>query len=1290
MGAEGCKRRLTRHQVRAVRQRGRHMAVVAGAGSGKTLVLTLRYLAAFHSRQAELGQMVALTFTEKAATEMKERIREELAALLRRARRPDLQARWRRALQELEQAPICTLHSFCARLLRENPVEAGLDPQFTVLDRAAAEAVLYGLAEEEVRAGLERGVAGVALLVEEYGRSGLVRHLVSVFHQLRTAGLAVEEVRRRHGQRLAEAARRLPAACGELAGAWEELAAGVSEEKGSARRRWEEVQAAWAAARPRLEVLAAQADGGRPLDPGREEGWAAWADLLEVHRKLTGRAPERLRPLLEAIRDGYARVESLWTDLASQPYVESFLGLLEGLEARWRRRREETAALDYDDLQLLVRDLLRRPEVARRYQGRYRFLLVDEYQDINPLQQEIISLLAGLEGWPFQPAADAGGGEGRSPVLFLVGDPKQSIYGFRGAEAGFFHAAVKTLQERGGEVVPLRENFRTLPGLLAFVNLVGRYVFQGRAAAGGAEAGRTETAAAWEEGVPGRPGPLANPGSPVAELLLVPQSGTAEERRAAEAEAVAGRIEELVREEGRQYREIALLFRTLADVGLYERALRRRGIPYLVAGGRGLYQRPEVTDLFSLLRFLADPEDDLSLAAVLRSPLFGLSDDALCLLALCAGGPERGKPGRGRLWQALQAAEELLPPGNDLTLARRAAGVLEGLLLQRDLLAPHELLARAVAETDLVAFWAARPDGRQALANVRKLEGAVERIVSETGNSALSGFLAYLEEILEREAEEGEADPEVEEAQAVKLLTVHKAKGLEFPVVFLVDAGRAFVSESEGVLFDRERGLGLKVLNHEGEPLPTGLYREIQAALERRGEEEEARILYVAMTRARDYLIISSALSVQEGQEEPEPAGEAALEGQEEPAASEKPGSPKGLESSAALVPPPARARRRGSWLDWVLRATAEGWPEACPARAEKEARADFEFGSLRLRVAGGRAPERQRRVAAAWEEWGGEGAPGWPASGGPAAEAPPLTAAEQRALALASPWRTRPALSIYPVTALLELELCPRRYWYGHLWGIPEPLQPGVPASGEPEAGGEAGVAALALLPVVRGRVVHRVCEWLEGKEPDEEGLRRLVERAARAEGLAGRQLLDQVYAEVAPLLRRYLRSSLYRRVQEASRVFSEWKFRWRLERWVLSWVVDKILEEEREKSRALLLDFKTNRVEGEWLAEAAQRYRLQLEAYALAVRRLLGLEVQEAVLYFLEPDQVVSWPVDSAGAAEVQQRLAELCRRAEEMDGEDLPPGSADCPPWCGYRPLCFPERAAVSEEAVRGGVG
>lgn len=1264
MGEGSAKKRLTGYQVGAVRRRNKHMAVVAGAGSGKTLVLTLRYLAAFFSRQAELGQMVAITFTEKAAAEMKGRIRESLRALLRGTRRPDLQARWRRALQELEQAPISTLHSFCARILRENPVEVGLDPQFVVLDRAAAEAVLYELAEGEVRAGLESGREGVALLVEEYGRRGLVRFLVSIFHQLRTAGLAIEEVRQVHDRRLAEAARHFQAACNELAGAWEELVARGSEEKGAARQRWEEVCAAWAAARPRLGVLAAQAGRERDQDWEWEEGWAAWADLLEAYRRLPGRASERLQPLVEEVREGYARVESLWTDLASEPYVEGFLGLLEGLEEGWRRSREERLALDYDDLQLLVRDLLRRPEVARRYCRRYRFLLVDEYQDINPLQEEIISLLAGFsaektgeganpeEGRP-EGVATSGAGEGRSPVLFLVGDPKQSIYGFRGAEADLFRSAVEALKVKGGEVIPLRENFRTLPGLLAFINLVGRYVFQEGAAGGSEEPGRFEAAAVWEEGVPGRPGPPVASDLPVAELLLVPCSGPAEERRAAEAEAIAGRIEELIREGGRQYREIALLFRTLADVGLYERALRRRRIPYLVAGGRGLYQRPEVTDLFSLLRFLADPEDDLSLAAVLRSPLFGLSDDALCLLALRAGSPGRKEAGRGWLWPALRAAEGVLPPGSDLTLARRAAGVLEGLLLQRDLLAPHELLARAVEETDLAAFWAARPDGRQALANVRKLESMVERIVSETGHSTLGRFLAYLEEILEREAEEGEADPEVEEAQAVKLLTVHKAKGLEFPVVFLVDADRAFVSEAEGILFDRERGLGFKVLNREGEPIPTGLYREIQAALERRGEEEEARILYVAMTRARDYLIISSSLP--------------------------KPETPEDRQ--------PTRGRNRGSWLDWVCQAAVKDWPEASLDEGAKEARVDFEFGWLRLRVVGGEEPESPRAAAGVGRR-GGESASARSTGGDLATEEPLLNEAERRALALASPLRSRPALAIYPVTALLELELCPRRYWYGHLWGIPEPIQPGVPTPSEPEVGVGMGVVALALLPVLRGRVVHRVCEWLEGKEPDEQGLRRLVERAARAEGLTGRQLLDQVYGEVAPLLRRYLRSPLYRRLQEASRVLSEWKFRWRLERWVLSGAVDKILDEE---GRALILDFKTNRVEGEWLEEAAQRYRLQLEAYALAVRRLLELEVREVALYFLDPNRVVSWPVNPAGAAEIQQRLAELCQRAEEMDGEVLPPESTDCPPWCGYRPLCFPEKAAnLSEEAVSGGVG
>jgi ATP-dependent exoDNAse (exonuclease V) beta subunit len=780
---------FTAEQLAAISRRSAPQLLLdAGAGSGKTAVLVECIVRAVVEDHVGVGQILAITFTDKAAAELRERVRAELR-----------KAGGREAASALDSAWVSTIDAFCARVLRLHPLEAGLDPEFAVLDERAA-APLRQAAFRRALA-LSASSETVGQLISAYGVAALRSAVLSTYAELRTRG--------------AGGPREPPGAAPPPPPPPEQL-----EIRGSILR----VQACAAAAL--RELGAVRSPGRRVLDAlalleGVSAGIPAavlWPGGLERLRLGTGAAALR-GEACERYSLALAELQTLARAEASAVVHAGLNALLAAYGEQYAQLKRERGALDFSDLELRARDLLASGELGSRYRERFVRVMVDELQDTNQLQLELVELVSGSS-------------------LVTVGDAQQAIYGFRHAQVELFEQRGRRLEDADARL-SLQTNFRSRPELLtvlnaAFANALGDSFRPLRA-------GRE---------LPSAPAPA--PG-PLVELILADRDGAAAAPeagvdqlaapwRVAEARALAARIAQLIADGEARAGEIVVLLRASTGMGIYERALDACGVPSYVVGGRGFWAQPQLVELVSYLRALANPRDGEALATVLCSPLCGLSVDGLVLV--CAG------------------AEDQLEADDTARLAdfrswfdaeRRVASWLGA----------EELIDRALLRNGYELTLARCFDARRRLANVRKLM-ALAREFEQAHGSDLRGFVEQVRTQAQtvEGAEESEAPVESESMDAVRMMTIHRSKGLEFPVVCVADLGRQAQTRSAPIVIVGRDGVSLGLrLRHPGQGGAVSAldYEELSAQAQARELEEERRLFYVAMTRARERLIISGA-----------------------------------------------------------------------------------------------------------------------------------------------------------------------------------------------------------------------------------------------------------------------------------------------------------------------------------------------------------------------------------------------------------------------------------------------
>jgi ATP-dependent helicase/nuclease subunit A len=760
-----------------------NVVVEAGAGTGKTTLLIDRISRLLLQGGTPIERLVALTFTEKAAAEIRirlaKRLHEELDGKADEKKKTLAEA----ALRSLDRAQIGTIHGFANHLLRLYPLEAGIDPS-AVVDEGREGEELF---ETEWAKWLDVELAEDSPRAEAW----LEALRGSELDELAALAKALAEPK---------VPERLPSSRG-AADALEALgkeAARLAESnrKGEKLRK---VETALLAAGERLRALANHLR--------RAPGGSSPAD--EASLEISGSAPAGWSA------DDFTRAKALAklasaADRKAEERVEAAVELLAPFVRRFRSAHERRGYVSFDGLLVRARDLVRsNARVRQELKAAFDAFLIDEFQDTDPLQGELLLYLAEKPGTFASEWSKVKLAPGK---LFVVGDPKQSIYRFRGADIAAFERFTELMLAQGAEKARLTVNFRSEPGVLDKVNAVFPHIMK-------------QKAGFQPEYVPLTTRPSASGGS--VEVLRFEGAASADELREAEAEAIADWIEK----SRLPLKDVAILLRTMTPLRTYLNALKSRGLAYVVEGEKYFYEAPEVRDFFNLLAAIDDPARPVALLGLLRSPLVGLSDAEI--LELKSKGPldyRRAVPGRaGKFFELLRELHE--------QVGRRPVGELVGRILS----APFFL------ELALRGY-----DGEQTLANLLKF-GAMASEASDEKGLSLKEFRTRLEADVRKLTEEGESPLADESLEAVRLMSMHKSKGLEFPVVVLpnlcADTGGQTDSRPR---VDWETGwVGLRLGKSSNAAMAVIEERELG-----KERDEATRVLYVAMTRPMRRLLL--------------------------------------------------------------------------------------------------------------------------------------------------------------------------------------------------------------------------------------------------------------------------------------------------------------------------------------------------------------------------------------------------------------------------------------------------
>lgn len=798
--------RLTPEQEKAARRGAGDACVAAGAGSGKTTVLTARYVTLCDRDALDPRRVAALTFTDAAAIEMRDRIAKAFSD-------PSASRRLRLHARDVEFAPISTIHSFCARLLRENAIEAGVDPAFGLLDESRADLALAQAFDVVTARWRRAGDPRLAVLRRLAGNPTVEDLFLGALPRVRGAG---QEPR---------------------ALVWRRVTTG-EEARGVLSRALSDVDRLVAKAGPMEEELAETYREARERLPGPEAFAVATPESVRKAREFADMGLTTLLPFpkgatwkaaRDALHEAYGRVAGALVDeIAERDVARPLVELWAAVDEEHRRAKEQAGVLDFTDLEekaLALLDAL--AAGGKALEGAPHRLLVDEFQDVNPVQARILARLRRPAG-------------GIAPVdLFAVGDEKQAIYGFRGADVGVIRGEWEKAGEAGRE--RLSESFRSREELVEFHN----EFFPARFAEVGLHCEPMTARGRFHDHAP----------IPPELLVVVADPDGAEDRTTLEARAVAAKVRQWV--EGGALRtkkekddrgnevetprplawgDVAILLRRRTNFPAYERALLEAGVPFHVERGRGFFGAEEIVDLAHLLRVVFDPLDRFAVAAWIASPAVGGTDEDLVAVF-----------GRGDPPLEIAATRPALAPAVATVLRLRRVAATSSL---------EDTVCEAIAASDAVAVASLQSGGRRRAANLRKAVSLARSLDAEGGHG-LVDLLKWIEDLATREAEEGEASAG-EERQSVALTTIHGAKGLEWPCVVLGDANASPTRNADRLLLGRDGSFAWRLTDPLEGGETAGLGHEALAAEEaERAKAEAVRLLYVGLTRAEERLVVA-------------------------------------------------------------------------------------------------------------------------------------------------------------------------------------------------------------------------------------------------------------------------------------------------------------------------------------------------------------------------------------------------------------------------------------------------
>ncbi|EOD00240.1 ATP-dependent DNA helicase UvrD/PcrA [Caldisalinibacter kiritimatiensis] len=797
---------LTDSQRKAVETIDKNVAVNAGAGSGKTRVLVERYIYILENgvleKDKEIESILAITFTNKAAAEMKERVRKSVSEKIVEDKK------WKRIYMDIDRAQISTIHSFCSKILRENPIESKLTPGFSVLEDYEADNILKEIIETYINEGLEkdhdmfkffRYFTADSL---DKSNNSIIDNIKNLYNKIRSTGFSFIEVKNITLNTI------------------DNLEVDIS--------LIEDIKQKF------IYLMSKARKNSKFAKLEKDNIWIQFKDehVTEIDNividtlKYLSQNIGKMKNEEETIKELKRSISEIVKieEKNKRHIYEKLLDILIDIDTRYSEEKRRRGVLDYEDLQLRVLKLLDNNEIRKKYQKKFRYIMVDEFQDTNELQKKIIYKLCSENS------------KLDRQNLFVVGDPKQSIYRFRGADVEVFYDVMNDINEVSNiEPITLEDNFRTVDSVMGFINSIFERVMGD----------------AYDKL---RPNKESSNKVDVEVLecedLQIPEEeNKAEYVKKYESELIAKRIKKLVEKDGYRYRDIALLFRSTTDNSIYEEALKQYGIPFYNIGSGGFFKRQEIIDIINALKAINNRFDTLSVVATLRSPMFGLSDNTL-------------------YWILRDTTSDILERLNEdihniskeeREKVKKAYEILTRLNNIKSFVKVYDLINELIEKTYYIETCMLKFGNKQTMANIVKFT-EMAREFSQRNNSDLQGFLDYIDNKIKNDIDEGQAQVESEEGNTVKIMTIHKSKGLQFKVVIVPQLSKQFNFSYPNILFDKKKGIGIKHPNKLGKPdkETSHLYKDILEAHKEKDMEENKRILYVAMTRAEEKLIIGN------------------------------------------------------------------------------------------------------------------------------------------------------------------------------------------------------------------------------------------------------------------------------------------------------------------------------------------------------------------------------------------------------------------------------------------------
>jgi len=1182
---------LTISQQKGVEITDRDLCVVAGPGSGKTRVLVERFANLVTEHNVSINEILTLTFTEKAANEMKRRAAESFE-----------EKGMEKERQDIEFAYLSTIHSFCSRLLRENSIEASIDPQFRVMDeleagRVKEQTLLDTLKKWAEEKGLDTFLNDIFWKQTDSKKSRLKsfrENLIMLYEKIRNACVPIARTVNRN-----DLSQDVVSSCNEAEKLINEIIAICSDKSltPKSREKVDYVLERWNASNLQDDINKLYREKEKPSQ--KDELILALLNKVKaIHSVIKLSVSNDVKPPLGALREELKTVIGLLAEDYSTRIKMVLRDFLITFDIAYSERKRTESLIDFTDLEIKTIELLKnKKQIANEIKQKFRYILVDEFQDISRLQKIIIDLIKSKDN------------------LFIVGDEKQSIYGFRDAEVEIFQDIQKDSDRES--LINLNENFRSRPQVLDLVNHIFDRLWTDDSIGQQLKAG-----AEFSE----KPAPSIE--------IIVAEGNDKTQARKWESMEIAKRIKEIVgtgeikitnkREQERNisYKDIAILFRSTTDIKLYEHSLSHLDVPYYVVSGRGFFNTTEITDLINFLKVIESPSDEINLAAVLKSPFVGIDDDALFRLADHAHNSNNGNRSLIQALDEVSSIKEIEPQSrNRIIQFRQFLDEVQGIKPRTSL---WNLISFILKKTEFQSKMLLFSNGKKRYANLLKI---VELCKNQEDFEPLTlrDFIEIVEGYKFREIRESEAPVESEEDDVVKLITTHSAKGLEFPVVIIADVDRDNIRPSDYFVYSTDHGISFKILNpstnEEERPLS---YERINDESKEKELRESRRLLFVAMTRAQEHLIISGGINRNRSKGDKDS------------------GNWYGYISSTLGLSPNPKDNPEIIKLDDIEQGQNSSQAvEIRHTRIKDENKPPKEGKKIKLLT------QYKKEIAACNKI---------------KIPSPSKEIADTGKNILSTIAHTVDVDNshyVYSVTEILKFHFCPQLYYFNSILGLQGINERSRVEPDYAEGEDESNLKDDELPGHELGNIVHRVFKNYHFPEDN------LKEYIKNVFGLDTNQdSLDRVENWVNS----FYNSDIGKEVVTSKQQKRETSFIFNYRHNLIRGQIDLFCF--NNEGLLKIIDYKTNDITIDEIPEKVEYYKLQMQLYARALETIYGKKVDETILYFLVPDKPVVVNTTEEACRELDSTLDNFF--TAHRDGGFKKSSNQKCN-QCDYKTIC-----------------